>query len=71
MLKKTVERIKPYKIILATQGTCYFSYKNHKKTEGLGISASRIRSKTTNFKTPGLVIHTSFALTPEGLLLVS
>lgn len=64
---KTVERIKPYKVILAIQDTCYISYKNHKKTEGLGIIASRIRSKTTNFKTPGLVMHTSFALTPEGL----
>jgi len=66
-VKKTVERMKPYKTILAIQDTCYISYKNHKKTEGLGIIASRIRSKTTNFKTPGLVMHTSFGITTEGL----
>lgn len=66
-VKKTVERTKSYDTILAIQDTCYISYKNHGKTKGLGIIASRIRSKTTNFKTPGLVMHTSFALTTDGL----
>ncbi len=66
-VNKTVERISKYDTILAIQDTCYISYKNHKKTTGLGIIASRIRSKTTNFQTHGLVMHTSFAVTTEGL----
>jgi len=64
---KTVERISEYKTVLAIQDTCYISYKNHKKTKGLGIIATRIRSKTTNFQTNGLVMHTAFAITTEGL----
>jgi hypothetical protein len=64
---KTVERANKYDTILSIQDTCYISYKNHKKTKGLGIIASRIRSKTTNFQTHGLVMHTAFAITPEGL----
>ncbi len=66
-VKKTVERTKPHNTILAIQDTCYISYKNHGKTQGLGIIASRIGSKTTNFKTPGLVMHSSFAITTDGL----
>lgn len=64
---KTVERAQPYETILAIQDTCYISYKKHRKTKGLGVIASRVRSQATNFKTPGLVMHTSFALTTEGL----
>jgi hypothetical protein len=64
---KTVERAKEYPTILAIQDTSYISYKNHKKTEGLGIIAARVRSKTTNFQTHGLVMHTTFAVTTEGL----
>ncbi len=64
---KTAERASHYETILAIQDTSYISYKNHSKTQGLGIIASRIRSQTTNFKTPGLVMHTSFAITTEGL----
>lgn len=66
-VERTVERASKYETILSIQDTCYISYKNHKKTKGLGIIASRIRSKTTNFKTPGLVMHTAFAVTPDGL----
>ena len=66
-VKKTVERASKYSTILAIQDTCYISYKNHKKTRGLGVIASRIRSKTTNFKTHGLVMHTTFSVTTEGL----
>lgn len=64
---KTVERAKEHSTILAIQDTCYISYKNHKKTQGLGVIAARIRSKTTNFQTHGLVMHTTFAVTAEGL----
>ena len=59
---KAVARASKYKTILAIQDTCYISYKNHKKTTGLGIIASRVRSKSTNFRTPGLIMHTSFAM---------
>ena len=64
---KTVERASHYETILSIQDTTYISYKKHSKTTGLGIIASRIRSQTTNFKTPGLVMHTAFAITTEGL----
>lgn len=66
-ITKTVERAKKHTIILAIQDTSYISYKKHQKTKGLGIIAARIRSKATNFQTHGLVMHTSFAVTTEGL----
>lgn len=66
-IAKTVERAREYPIILAIQDTSYISYKNHKKTKGLGVIAARTRSKTTNFKSHGLVMHTTFAVTTEGL----
>jgi hypothetical protein len=50
-ITKTVERAKEYSTILAIQDTSYISYKNHKKTKGLGVIAARLKSKTTNFKT--------------------
>ncbi|XVN42371.1 MAG: IS4 family transposase [Candidatus Rickettsia vulgarisii] len=68
-ITKTVERAKEYPIILAIQDTSYITYKNHTKTKGLGVIAARIRSNTTNFKTHGLVMHTTFAVTTEGLAL--
>jgi hypothetical protein len=64
---KTAERARKHEVILAIQDTCYISYKDHKKTTGLGIIASRIRSQHTNFQTHGLVMHTSFAITTDGL----
>ena len=48
---KTVNRAKEHPIVLAIQDTCYISYKNHKKTQGLGVIASRVRYKKTNFQT--------------------
>jgi hypothetical protein len=65
-IAKTVERAKEYPTILAIQDTSYISYKHHKKTQGLGI-ISRIRDNTTDFKVHGLVMHTTFAITTEGL----
>ena len=64
---KTVARASKCGTILAIQDTCYISYKNHKKTTGLGVIASRVSSKTTNFRTQGLIMHTSFAITTDGL----
>lgn len=64
---KTVTRASQYQTVLAIQDTCYISYKTHKKTTGLGIISSRIRSKTTNFQAQGLIMHTAFAITTDGL----
>jgi len=66
-IAKTVGRAKKYSTILAIQDTSYISYKNHKKTKGLGIIAARTRSKSINFQTHGLIMHTTFAVTTEGL----
>lgn len=64
---KTVERSKDFSTILAIQDTSYISYKDHNKTQGLGIISARINSKTTNFQAHGLVMHTTFAVTTDGL----
>lgn len=64
---KTVERSKGFSIILAIQDTSYISYKNHKKTQGLGIISARVRSQTTNFQAYELIMHTTFAVTTDGL----
>lgn len=66
-IKQTRKRAHSYKTILSIQDTCYISYKNHKATTGLGVIASRVRSEKSNFKTHGLVMHTAFAVTTEGL----
>src|SRR5579871_4726421 len=38
---KTIERIREHKVVLAIQDTSYISYRNHKKTRGLGIIARK------------------------------
>lgn len=45
-----------------------FLIKLIKKTQGLGIISARINSKATNFQAYGLVMHTTFAVTTDGLL---
>lgn len=65
-IAKTVERSKGYKKILDIQDTCYMTYTSHKKTSGLGM----INKEGGVFKklsTEGLIMHTSFAVTTEGL----
>lgn len=52
---------------MAIQDTSYISYKNHKKTQGLGIISARVRSQTTNFQAYGLIMHTTFAVRTDGL----
>ncbi len=64
---KTIERSKEHSTILAIQDTSYISYKTHKKTQGLGIISARVRSKTTNFQSYGLIMHTTFAVGTNGL----
>jgi hypothetical protein len=66
-ITKTVARAQQYPTILAIQDTSYISYKNHTKPIGLGVIAARLTSKTTNFEAHGLVMHTTFAVTTQGL----
>lgn len=66
-VSKTIQRCNKYETILAIQDTSYISYKDHKKTTGLGVIASRVNSSSKNFKTFGLVMHTSFAISTDGL----
>jgi len=56
--KRTKIRAEYLDTILAIQDTCYLSYTNHPKTEGL----CKIRG---NVK--GLVMHTAFGVSPAGL----
>jgi hypothetical protein len=65
-INKTVERAKNYQTILAIQDTTYFSYAHHKKTKGLGILWRRT-SHGKEVLSKGLVMHTAFAVTTEGL----
>lgn len=51
---------------MAVQDTSYFSY-NHDKTKGLGVIAAKITSNGTKVKSHGLVVHTTFAVTTQGL----
>ncbi len=64
---KTVERAKQYETILAIQDTSYFTYTGHKKTTGLGM-ISKSSNKNSKIKDcVGVIMHTSFAVSPEGL----
>jgi hypothetical protein len=59
-VEKTTKRARKFDTILAIQDTSFFSYDSHKKTTGLGIIGDDpIRH--------GLTMHTSFAVTTEGL----
>lgn len=65
-IQKTAERAKAYPTVLAIQDSSYFQYGSHTKTTGLGIiSSQKSRGKDLIFS--GLVMHTSFAVTTDGL----
>ncbi len=55
------------KTILDIQDTSYITYTSHKKTSGLGIIASRIGTHIKKIQTDGVIMHTSFAVTTDGL----
>ena len=66
-INKTVGRARSHQKILAIQDTAYFNYSKHIKTKGLGILS---RKKGTNVKDilgKGLIMHTAFAITTDGL----
>jgi len=63
-IAKTDERAKQYKKILAIQDTTFFNYTTHRSTGGLG-NIGRRGSDPNSPK--GLIMHTVFAVTLEGL----
>lgn len=64
---KTVTRARTCQTILAIQDTCYFSYTKHKKTTGLGVICEKPGANVKTLATLGVIMHTSFAVTTEGL----
>jgi Transposase DNA-binding/Transposase DDE domain len=59
--ERTLERIEQQEVVLAIQDKTFIDYSSHKKTKGLGpIGDSR-------WKTLGLVLHSTFVVTPEKL----
>jgi hypothetical protein len=63
----TKQRCMDYKTILAVQDTSYFTYTSHKKTEGLCSLTKKAGKNKKELITAGLIMHTSLALSPEGL----
>ncbi|MCA1617073.1 MAG: IS4 family transposase [Acidobacteria bacterium] len=60
-LVRTQERMKAYKLVLAAQDTTELDYSNHPATIGLGPIGNH------EGKAQGLMLHTSFAFSLEGL----
>jgi len=61
--ERTIERIMAEKLVLVVQDTTDLNYASHHHTEGLG----RIGTNQTGVESLGLKLHSSLALTPEGL----
>jgi hypothetical protein len=60
------QRMKKYKTILAIQDTSYFSYTSHKMTTGMGL-ISKVHRTNATVLTFGVIMHTAFAVTTDGL----
>ena len=66
-IDNTFGRAKEFGTILAIQDTSFLNFTDHKKTTGLGI-ISKYPTKSSNLNTTkGLAMHTSFAVSLEGL----
>jgi Transposase DNA-binding len=65
--KKTAERAKPYKTILALQDTSYFIYTSHTKTKGLSAMSLKKGKHVEKIFSNGLVMHACLAVTTEGV----
>lgn len=66
---KTVERIKNHDTVLVIQDTSYITYTSHKKTTGLGIISRKAGINVKNIESKGLIMHTAFAVSSNGLAL--
>ena len=64
---RTAQRANDFDIILAIQDTSYFSYTDHKKTTGLGVISKTPGKNVASMSSVGLIMHTSFAVSTEGL----
>jgi hypothetical protein len=65
---KTIQRAVSCKTVLAIQDTCYFSYTKHQKTTGLGVLTKTHSAQHDKTLTAmGIMMHTAFAVTTEGL----
>jgi hypothetical protein len=64
---KTAERAKKDKVILTVQDTSYLIYTSHKKTKGLGRISMKKGKSVAEINSNGLLMHSSLALTTEGL----
>ncbi len=58
---RTVTRLSAYPVVLAVQDTTYLNYTSHPQTTGLGPIASKAGHRQ------GFLMHTTLALTPQGL----
>ena len=66
-VQQTVVRARQYNTVLAIQDTSYFSYTSHKKTQGLGTISRRPGTHVEMMSSQGIVMHTAFAVTTDGL----
>lgn len=66
-VNNTVERAKSHQTILAVQDSSFLVYRNHRKTTGLGNIAKKKKSRSCETDSEGLVMHSSLALTTDGL----
>jgi hypothetical protein len=64
---QTAKRAKAHRTVLAVQDTSYFNYSTHKKTTGLGVISSRTGTNIKKFTVHGVIMHTSFGLTTQGI----
>ena len=63
----TRNRAKKEDVVLAIQDTTYFNYTNHPKTEGLGLLSRFTGKYKKDILTKGLYMHTTMAVSTEGL----
>ena len=65
--RKTAQRAREHKTVLALQDTSYFVYTSHPKTEGLGKISLKKGKNMKKIYSNGLVVHTCLAVTTDGL----
>jgi len=65
--RKTAQRAREHKTVLALQDTSYFVYTRHKKTEGLGKMSLKKGKNVKKIYSNGLMVHTCLAVTTKGL----
>lgn len=66
-IQATKERCEAEQVVLAIQDTTYFNYTTHTKTEGLGPLNSHKGLNIDKLVASGIIMHTSFAVSEEGL----